>query len=253
MQNPHLAVNMLSMEYADAIQELVSQPEIAAATRIPHPYPENGARVFIETSEQERLEGKSFVNAILYKKNFVGTCALMKIESGKGAEIGYWIGKPYWGQGFASFSVQTTLQTAFNNLRLPMVYATVLDFNPVSMRVLEKNGFTFKRKEPHNNPKWSPDALLHVYEITRKEWKEHVHGPLVYNLHADLAAGNEISGSGRGWPKSDSIIISLEKPFLANLPVNSPNVVYNDINDPHYWKAEYSTLEPIHSITCPFE
>src|SRR4028119_404692 len=103
------AVNLLGMEHAEAIQELVSHPDIAKATRIPHPYPENGARLFIEMSQMEREAGKSFHHVILSNKTVVGVCGLMNIVAGKHAELGYWIGKPYWGKGFASFAVKMML------------------------------------------------------------------------------------------------------------------------------------------------
>lgn len=173
MQKTHPAVDVLRMKYADAIQEQVSHLEVAGPTRIPHPYPENGAKMFIEMSEEEMKQGKSYHHVILNQKSLVGMCGLMNIIPRDSAELGYWIGKPYWGMGFASFGVKMTLAVAFNHFQLRMVYATPLEFNKASMRVLEKNGFIFTRKEPHHNAKWSVDTQLMVHEITREEWEAH--------------------------------------------------------------------------------
>jgi RimJ/RimL family protein N-acetyltransferase len=173
MQPINPAVGSLSIEHAEAIQKMVSHPDIALATRIPHPYPENGARLFIEMSRMEREIGKSYHQVILNNKTVVGVCGLMNIISGECAELGYWIGRSYWGKGFASFAVEMILPVAFEHLQLQRVYATVLEFNKASMRVLEKNGFSFQRKEPHHSLKWSPDVQLQVYEITKDTWKNH--------------------------------------------------------------------------------
>jgi RimJ/RimL family protein N-acetyltransferase len=170
------SIGLLTMQYADAIQQLASDPAIAATTRIPHPYPEDGARTFIEMYEQENQEGRVWNNVILNNDTFIGLCGLINIIPADKAEIGYWIGKPYWGKGFASFGVKMTLEIAFQTLSLQRVYATVLDFNKASMHILEKNGFTFKRNEPHQNPKWNAQALLHVYELTKEEWIAHRFG-----------------------------------------------------------------------------
>ncbi|QHT71244.1 GNAT family N-acetyltransferase [Rhodocytophaga rosea] len=255
------SIGMLTMQYADAIQHLASDPEIAITTRVPHPYPEDGARSFIDMYAQEQKEGKVWNNVILNNNMFVGLCGLINIIPADKAEIGYWIGKPYWGRGFASFGVKMTLERAFQSLGLQLIYATILDFNKASMHVLEKNGFIFQRTQPHDNPKWNQDALLHVYELTKAQWMEHKYGKYLNDLHPDLkpileaeiAPGNEVSSASVGWPKPDSILVSMKKPFILKHEKYSANVEYNELNDPHYWKAEYATLDPVHLIVCPFE
>lgn len=57
-------VFLISPQDADAIQALIGDPAIAATTRIPHPYPENGARDFSAAQEKERLEGTAYVFTI---------------------------------------------------------------------------------------------------------------------------------------------------------------------------------------------
>jgi hypothetical protein len=211
--------------------------------------------------EQEKQEGKLWNYVILNNQTFIGLCGLMNIIPGDKAEIGYWIGKPYWGKGFASFGVKMTLETAFQTLDLQKVYATVLDFNKASMHVLEKNGFTFQRTEPHNNPKWKPYSLLHIYELTRAEWMEHryvkyldgLNPDLKPILEAEIAAGNEVAGASAGWPKPDSILVTMKRPFISKHEKLSANVEYREVKDPHYWKVEYATLNPVHLIICPFE
>lgn len=170
MKNLKPSIGLLTMDYAQAIQQLASDPDIAATTRIPHPYPENAARLFIEMSEQGRKDGTTFNHVILNYTTFVGVCGLMNIQPGEKAELGYWIGKPYWGKGFASFAVEKTLEFAFQQLDLQLVFAVVVDFNQASRRVLEKKGFIYKRAKPQNDPKLKPEVMLLVFELTKSEW-----------------------------------------------------------------------------------
>jgi [ribosomal protein S5]-alanine N-acetyltransferase len=62
------------------------------------------------------------------------------------AEIGYWLGEAYWGRGVMSEAVRALTDWAFENFVLHRVFAGVLEWNPASMRVLEKAGFQFEAR-----------------------------------------------------------------------------------------------------------
>lgn len=80
----------------------------------------------------------------------VGSCGIMvsdglhsaDMKQGE-AEIGYWIGKPYWGQGLIPEAVEALLARCFNNLALDAVWCGYYDGNNKSKRVCEKCGFRF--------------------------------------------------------------------------------------------------------------
>ncbi len=59
----------------------------------------------------------------------------------RSAEIGYWLGEPYWGQGIATRAVAAFTRWAFVELGLIRIFATVFESNPASARVLEKAGY----------------------------------------------------------------------------------------------------------------
>ena len=59
----------------------------------------------------------------------------------KSAEIGYWIGEPFWGKGIATKAVELITKYGFDELNLNRIYTGVFEYNIVSMKVLEKNGF----------------------------------------------------------------------------------------------------------------
>lgn len=70
------------------------------------------------------------------------------------AELGYWLGEPFWNKGIMTEAVQAMVDYAFNNFKLIRIYARVFDFNEASMRVLQKAGFqkeAINRKAVYKN------------------------------------------------------------------------------------------------------
>ena len=165
-----LRLEPLAPEHAPDIQIMASEKDIAATTRVPHPYPAGAAKAFIDMSIQEQAAGRMYNHAIIDGDTLVGVAGLMQVKPQDQAEIGYWIGKPYWGKGYASFAVQHLLAFAFHQLQLNLVYAHVLDYNAASKKVLEKNGLTFTREFVEYDARWRKDILLYEYQIYRQQW-----------------------------------------------------------------------------------
>ena len=74
--------------------------------------------------------------------------------------------------------------------------------------------------------------------------------PLRALLDAELAAGNRVVETSTGWPKPASVFVMLEKPFKARPPALPGGVIYNDVNDPHWWKADYFHEATGHGLAC---
>ncbi len=62
----------------------------------------------------------------------------------RSAEIGYWLGEPFWGKGVATLAVRALTGWAFAEFDLVRIFATVFESNPASVRVLEKAGYSFE-------------------------------------------------------------------------------------------------------------
>jgi len=107
----------------------------------PFPYLEEHARDFIGRQEDGRAKGTDFVFAITRKSDsaLVGKCGLHLKETG--FEMGYWLGRPYWGQGYVTEAAAQVLAFGFRNLRAESIWAGWFHDNPASGRVLEKLGF----------------------------------------------------------------------------------------------------------------
>ncbi len=105
-------------------------------THIPHPYGIDDAREFIDAANRREGEA-SFIIAL--DGTVIGACGIDPRQSG--AEIGCWLGVPYWGRGFATEAVRAVIDYAFGELACEALAAGARVSNPASRRVLEKCAF----------------------------------------------------------------------------------------------------------------
>ena len=88
------------------------------------------------------------------------------------AELGYWLGVPYWGQGLVSEAARELLRYAFEDLKLSRVWCGYYDGNEKSKRVQEKLGFKYQwTTEEVPVPQMGEIRKRHVNLMTREEWK----------------------------------------------------------------------------------
>ena len=107
---------------------------------LPHPYSEDDALFFINLTKDEDPK----VNfGIEYKGQLCGAIGLVLLQDvySNTAELGYWLGEPFWGKGITTFAINLITQYGFEVLNLRRIHASIFDFNLASMKVLEKNGY----------------------------------------------------------------------------------------------------------------
>ena len=164
-----LTIEALALRHAPMVQRLASDPLIAATTLIPQPYPADGAERYIRESLEAWRKGWEYRFAVIVDGEVVGTCALKEVHEGQ-AELGYWIGVPYWGRGYATQGARCVVQYAFTTLGLNRLVAHTLVRNPASGRVLEKLGFECLGEAPNPFDKWAPDERIRRYRLHRTAW-----------------------------------------------------------------------------------
>jgi len=167
-----VSLDPVRLEHADAIQHLASHPDVAATTNIPEPYPENGAVSWIMSSMPRQMAGVEHSFAVIREadETLVGVSSLMNVGQGE-AELGYWVGHPFWGNGYATHAARHTLDFAFDAIGLEHIYARPLVRNAASCRVLEKLNFQLTDVVDNFFPKWDNDDSLAMYEIQQAEWQ----------------------------------------------------------------------------------
>jgi RimJ/RimL family protein N-acetyltransferase len=109
---------------------------------MPHPYSLQDALNFIAICENE---DPVLTFAIEYNGELAGVIGLVKQYDvyRLNAELGFWLGEPFWNKGIVTKAVELIVKYGFENLDIIRIYACVFDFNIASRRVLDKSGFKF--------------------------------------------------------------------------------------------------------------
>lgn len=143
IKKSNLILRPLDISDAPTIQHFASDFEVARTTAaIPHPYPDGGAVAFLANCKQETKAGLLCNRAVVLKSTnaFIGIVGLMlKIEHGR-ADLGYWIAKPFWNQGYGTEAARLIFEHGFNGLGLNRISANALAENEASWRIMEKIG-----------------------------------------------------------------------------------------------------------------
>lgn len=141
IETERLLLRRLRLSDAPLVQTLAGEWDVAKTTAtIPHPYEDGVAEAWIEHEGAAWGEGQSYVFAVLCDGKFIGVSGLLHCDDTSG-ELAYWIGKPYWGQGFATEAAQAVVQFGTFEKGLRALQARCLKDNPASARVIEKAGF----------------------------------------------------------------------------------------------------------------
>lgn len=160
---------------AAAVQCLAGDWAIADTTaNIPHPYEDGVAERWI-SKHREAFAGEREATFAVARKSdgcLVAAIGLMNIEKGHQAELGYWIGKPYWGQGYCTEAARAIVRYAFTELGLVRVYANHLTRNPQSGRVMQKLGMQHEGTHRQHVRKWDKLEDIEFYGILKDEWEE---------------------------------------------------------------------------------
>lgn len=175
-----LAIRPLEPQDVERVQALASDPAIGATSLVPSPYPADGAAVFVAWARERREAGTDFVFALAAAgPGLVGVAGLHGVGTPPGsAELGYWVGRPFWGRGYASAGAAEVVHWGFETLGLERITSHCLERNRRSVRVLERLGFREVGRVANTHPKWSPDETVVHFELPRAAWNEGRAAPL---------------------------------------------------------------------------
>ncbi len=154
-----------------ALVRLAGAREVAATTlRIPHPYTEEHAKQFLEMRQDQKF-GYSFAITLLATGELCGAVGLHPDPVHPRAELGYWIGVPYWGHGYATEAARAAVDFGFRELKLQRIFAHHFQGNAVSGRVLQKIGMKYEGCQRRHIEKWGQLLDLENYGILREDWR----------------------------------------------------------------------------------
>ena len=166
------------MSDAPEITRLAGDRAIAATTlNIPHPYEQGMAEKFIEMQAAAFAKGEmaNFAITLAADGSFIGIIGLAISPQHSRAELGYWIGKPFWGKGYATEAGRAILQYGFEELGLRRIHAGYFSNNPASGRVQQKLGMVREGNQRKHILKWG-EEIDHVLNAILKSEYERLKG-----------------------------------------------------------------------------
>ncbi len=159
---------------ADDLVRVADDWEVARNLgNLPHPFTRVEAVRWLARQQERFARQEKIVLAVTLKGEgtLLGNVGLTLRLPDEAAELGFWLGKPYWGQGYMTEAVRAVMDYAFRELKLHSVHAVHCRSNPASGHVMQKLGMKpdgvrrdyFKRDGAYD------DAVL--YSILRPEWE----------------------------------------------------------------------------------
>lgn len=158
----------------DAVQALANDVEVAQNTlNVPHPYQRGDAEAWIEGHPDQLLRREAVTYAVMDRESraVLGAVGLILENEHQRAELGYWIGRPYWGRGFATEATRAVVAWGFRHLDLHRIHAGHFPRNTASGQVLRKLGMRHEGVLRQHVKKWDAFLDLERYGLLRVEFE----------------------------------------------------------------------------------
>src|SRR5882762_2460066 len=173
LRTARLLLRSLERKDIAAIARLAGARAISSMTaNIPHPYTEQDGRDFLARVSEEFRTGLSVSFAICVSsgRELCGAVGLNITPAHQRAELGYWMGVPFWGNGFATEAAGAVTAFGFETLHLNRIYAFHFVGNAASKRVLEKIGMRHEGRSREHVQKWERFLDLENYALLKSEF-----------------------------------------------------------------------------------
>ena len=162
---------------APAVQRLAGDWDVAKMIgTIPHPYEDGMAEAWIASHAAEfDLNKPTYAVVCKDSDKLIGAIDLHAFEpSDNRAELGYWIGKPYWNQGFATEATKEFIRYGFEVMGLNRIAALHYRYNPASGAVMQKAGMWHEATlQQHARSRINPEEYVddEVYVILKETYQ----------------------------------------------------------------------------------
>jgi RimJ/RimL family protein N-acetyltransferase len=178
LQTERLTLRLPARSDIPALMPLIGAREVAATTlRIPHPYTEADAEDFIAGTQEELLNGSGLRLGIIVRESdtLCGGVGLRVEPDHRRAELGYWIGVPYWAKGYATEAAGAMLKYGFDTLQLHRIFASHFADNLASARVLRKIGMRHEGRLRGHILKWGEFLDIEMYGMAASDVERALH------------------------------------------------------------------------------
>lgn len=171
---PTRSLILRPLEKGDAKEIAVLANNINVASmleRMPHPYFEKDAIKFIEQNTCSNAGGCTYAIIESRTGTLVGVCGLHESHKKFGLPyIGYWLGEPHWGKGYATEAARAVVDFFFKAGKQDELLFSVLHQNVASRRVIEKCGGQYWKQDRLHTEATDEQRKVDHYRITRESW-----------------------------------------------------------------------------------
>jgi RimJ/RimL family protein N-acetyltransferase len=167
-----LVLRPLTLAHAPAVQRLAGAREVADTTlTVPHPYPDGVAEAWIAMHPDRFAAGDEAVFGITLRETgeLMGVVGLVSTRAHRRAELGYWMGVPFWGRGFCTEAARAAVRFALTDWEMSRVTAHHFTRNPASGAVLLKAGMMREGMQRRHVLKNGVLEDIEMYGILREE------------------------------------------------------------------------------------
>jgi len=175
LRTTRLLLRSIGREDIPALVRLAGAREIAATTlSIPHPYAVRDARNFLSKANKDFRSRRSIIFAIsiLPGRKLCGVVGMDVVEAHSHAELGYFIGVPFWGKGYTTEAASAVVEFGFEKLHLHRIHARCFAGNTASKRVLEKIGMRYEGQSRQHIKKWDRFVDSENYGMLAEEFRK---------------------------------------------------------------------------------
>lgn len=162
---PQLKLRPFKIEDSATIESLAGNVKVARMTlNVPHPYRPGMAKDWI-SNHKEGWNSKSHINyavTINTSSALIGSISLVKSNETT-ADLGYWIGEPYWGTGYCTEAARRLIEFSFDALGYKTITARHLSHNAASGRVMLKAGMKYLKQSDGSGRNNEPAQFKHYY------------------------------------------------------------------------------------------
>ena len=172
IETKRLKLRPLVLADAEVIEKYAGEKRVAEMTvLIPHPYPKGAAESWIAETLANPSPGGPFALTLKASGEFIGVMELSLCDDALRAEAGFWLGQPFWGQGFCTEALQAVIDYGFRDLNLLRIYAGHFSENPASGRVQKKAGMKLEGVHRMGAIRFGSPKDLVMLAITRPDWE----------------------------------------------------------------------------------
>ncbi|TPW26530.1 GNAT family N-acetyltransferase [Pararhizobium mangrovi] len=159
------------VEDIDAIADLANDARIATmVSRMPHPYTRKDAVDFVRNAKKGAIGKCVYAVTLAETGTFCGCCGLDPQPEADTLELGYWLGAPFWGKGYATEAAHALVDMAFRTRDIDRLHARCRVTNAASRRVIEKCGLQYQGETTVASLALGRQVPVRWYRLDRTTW-----------------------------------------------------------------------------------